>query len=94
MPDVCDNCPHRINTNQADTDQLRPDNVGDVCDNCPTVYNPKQGDRDKDTVGDDCDNCKTVKNKDQVRQNGNSTGLTLQRHRRVVKTCATAGASC
>jgi hypothetical protein len=32
VADVCDNCPHIHNPNQADTDG---DGIGDVCDNCP-----------------------------------------------------------
>ena len=66
VPDLCDNCPFKSNSNQSDKDEQKADNVGDVCDNCPTMYNPTQSDKDKDSVGDDCDNCRHVKNKDQV----------------------------
>lgn len=47
-----DNCPHKRNPDQADTDR---DGLGDACDNCPKIPNPLQEDSDKDLVGDACD---------------------------------------
>lgn len=60
IPDVCDNCPLNINTEQNDADG---DGYGDVCDNCPSTYNPDQGNSNKEdedalpspVLGDRCD---------------------------------------
>ena len=44
--DVCDNCPDKINNDQADWDG---DGVGDACDNCKYVCNRDQKMNDKTT---------------------------------------------
>jgi len=47
-----DNCPARINTDQADGDG---DLVGNACDNCTLLSNPNQCDSDGDGFGNRCD---------------------------------------
>ena len=47
-----DNCPFKVNTDQADDDQ---DGIGNLCDNCPKVSNAEQKDSDGDGKGDECD---------------------------------------
>lgn len=54
VPDLEDNCPMAVNSDQADADG---DGVGDACDNCPAAVNPDQIDTDGDLVGDACDAC-------------------------------------
>ena len=52
IPNGLDNCPYKVNPDQADTDG---DGVGNVCDNCPVVSNPRQHDCNLNNIGDACD---------------------------------------
>jgi hypothetical protein len=50
--DNSDNCPNKLNSEQADTDN---DTVGDACDNCPLDANSDQTDSNNNGIGDLCD---------------------------------------
>lgn len=50
--DRTDNCPERINADQADGDR---DGVGDACDNCVGVANLNQVDQNSNGLGDACE---------------------------------------
>ena len=50
--DLCDNCRHVANPDQADSDS---DLIGDACDSCPDDFDPSGTDSDGDGVGDACD---------------------------------------
>ncbi len=75
VANAVDNCPRKLNADQADLDG---DGLGDACDacdgagdddgdgvqnpcdNCPEKPNPMQVDIDEDGLGDDCDYCSTT----------------------------------
>lgn len=69
--DEYDNCPDRVNTNQADGDG---DGVGNVCDVCTGLSSADQDDADNDGIGDACDNCVTVGNISQIETDGDGLG--------------------
>ena len=71
IPDVADNCPTTVNSDQLDTDG---DGIGDACDNCPNNANHDQKDTDGDGVADACDNCPTTYNPSQYDSDGNGKG--------------------
>lgn len=48
VPDGCDNCPKKANSNQDDSDG---DSIGDACDNCLSIPNTDQKDDDGDGIG-------------------------------------------
>jgi hypothetical protein len=68
---AADNCPNKINPDQADSDH---DGAGDVCDNCAGVSNPDQADSDGDGLGNVCDNCPAASNKNQADCNHDGVG--------------------